>query len=358
MDAIKSLTEEQQTAIEVECSTDDIKSTLTDVLKDPRLYVHVRRVHDDSVYNIHEAAERNTSNKRKRKREVVSSSSSEDVPELSSFKNALNGINLKSWCLPPGAALYTRGPKNSDINTLANIKKCGDGSDAFVHSAVITISVHNRVSWTHNYVSRFSQHAVLSDQTMGDLFDVIPCPFNELPQESQEDGQFVGYGSNADGSLPAPSGYVMVIEGVAYGDGLNEVDYSDKLIAHVPSPPIKGPAMHETKFSSLSLRINKPYWLLHQGNCEHFLVVDQIRLLHPDDFASGYPLTVQITPPLLDNCRACGKVPAVHSIIGDVRLGESPCLMCAPCWRIMGAPQGKDAEGVMVVPLPSHHFGW
>ena len=35
--------------------------------------------------------------------------------------------------------------------------------------------------------------------------------------------------------------------------------------------------MHETPFSSLSLRLNHPYWLVHHGNCEHFLVVDQIR---------------------------------------------------------------------------------
>lgn len=33
----------------------------------------------------------------------------------------------------------------------------------------------------------------------------------------------------------------------------------------------------ETRFSSLSLRTNEPYWLLHRGDCEHFFVVDQIR---------------------------------------------------------------------------------
>ncbi|KAG1744376.1 hypothetical protein EDB19DRAFT_1694817 [Suillus lakei] len=51
-----------------------------------------------------------------------------------------------------------------------------------------------------------------------------------------------------------------------------------------------------------------------------------------------------------DLCRACGKVPAVHSIVGDIRLGESPCLLCAPCWRTVGHPH-NDHEGVMVVPL-------
>lgn len=35
--------------------------------------------------------------------------------------------------------------------------------------------------------------------------------------------------------------------------------------------------MHSQRFLDLSLRINEPYWLLHQGSCEHFIVVDQIR---------------------------------------------------------------------------------
>jgi hypothetical protein len=41
-------------------------------------------------------------------------------------------------------------------------------------------------------------------------------------------------------------------------------------------------SIHQTHFSSLTLRLHEPYWLLHQGNCEHFLVVDQIRLVFHD----------------------------------------------------------------------------
>lgn len=33
----------------------------------------------------------------------------------------------------------------------------------------------------------------------------------------------------------------------------------------------------ETVIGTLSMRLNEPYWVLHQGNCEHFIVVDQIR---------------------------------------------------------------------------------
>jgi len=38
-------------------------------------------------------------------------------------------------------------------------------------------------------------------------------------------------------------------------------------------------SLAETLLSSVSLRINEPYWLLHRGNCEHFVVVEQIRCI-------------------------------------------------------------------------------
>ena len=255
------------------------------------------------------------------------------------------------------------------------------------------LSVYNRLAWTYNFVYRSSQHVVLSSNTLGELYDVIPCPSNELPDESMVDGTFVGYDP---GPSKHPSGYVVVIEDTAYGDGLTENDYaryaylfetvrtlvddhlhpSSKLAAHTSKPLTIGSKMNDTLFSALSLRLNHPYWLLHHGNCEHFLVIDQIRqvfsfsntrcllvelflssLLHAHDPPSGYPLTTGVTPPLLGNCRACSKVPAVYSIVGDMRLGESPCILCAPCWRNMGMPKGEEAENIIAIPLPKYEFG-
>jgi len=279
----------------------------------------------------------------------------EDTPDLTALKKGLADIKLKSWLLPQEAAVFMRGPKNSDVNTLTEIKYSSNASNSSPQSAVVVVSVYNRLAWSYNFVYRGSQHIVLSSNTLEDLYTVIPCPSNEIPDERVVDGTFVGYGA---GSSTRPSGCVVVIEGTAYGDRSTQDDHASKLVAHVSKPLSKGPKMRDTSFASLSLRVNHPYWLVHQGNCEHFLVVDQIRLLHPHDPRSGYPLTTQITPPMLGNCRACTKVPAVYSVVGDIRLGESPCLLCAPCWRSMGMPKGQDANAVMVIPLPKHEFGW
>jgi snRNA-activating protein complex subunit 3 len=65
---------------------------------------------------------------------------------------------------------------------------------------------------------------VLASQTLGDLFEAVPCTSNELPEEVKDDERLVGY----EISQPASSrGCVMCIEGIAYGDGQSEMDYAE-----------------------------------------------------------------------------------------------------------------------------------
>jgi len=253
-----------------------------------------------------------------------------------------------------------RTPRNTDYNVLRQPKALSDVEAAEVMHAVVTASVYKKTEWNPGLVTRISQHALLSSQTLGHLFDVIPCPSKEMPQQIIQDGKVIGYTEN---EAVADDGCVICIEGYAYGDGDSGGDYADKLMEHLRKLEKKketlvkkaAVSMREIDFRSLVLRINQPYWLLHAGNCEHFIVFDQIRLKHESDPSSGYPLTLQITPLLLDLCRACGKVPAVRSIVNDARLSENPFLICAPCWRSM--EDGKK-EGVIVVPLPKREKGW
>ncbi|TEB04501.1 hypothetical protein FA13DRAFT_1282956 [Coprinellus micaceus] len=60
----------------------------------------------------------------------------------------------------------------------------------------------------------------------------------------------------------------------------------------------------ETKLSSLSLRLHFPYPVHHAGNCQHFIVVEQVRLCHHSDPVSGYPIALQLTP-LYRRCAIC-----------------------------------------------------
>ena len=75
---------------------------------------------------------------------------------------------------------------------------------------------------------------VLSSNTLGELYNVIPCPSKELPDESTVDGLLVGYET---GPSKHPSGYVIVIGGTAHGDGLTENDYARYVVPIVQNEP-------------------------------------------------------------------------------------------------------------------------
>ncbi|KAJ7178353.1 snRNA-activating protein of 50kDa MW C terminal-domain-containing protein [Mycena crocata] len=343
--------------IAAQCSVTDIRDSLTSVGNDAHLMAHLIKNHELAIASLHMAAERTA---RSRKRPPARDTSN-DTPEILKLQSELENISLESWKLQSNSAIFIRPTKGSDQNSLLHDKytRTEDGR-LFMDTpqAVITVTVHNKLSWRQTHVSRSSRHVILSSQTLGDLFEMIPCISNEIPEEILDDERITGYRND----VPTRPGCVICIEGVAYGDGESEFDYADRLIQHTQTIPkesasiTKAPtSMHDTPLSTLSLRIGEPYWLLHHGNCEHFVVLDQIRLQHPSDKPSGYPLTIQITPPLLDGCRGCTKVPAVWSIVNDERLGESPCPLCATCWTAMGDPKN---DKVVVVPFPKYELGW
>ncbi|PBK91470.1 hypothetical protein ARMGADRAFT_932501, partial [Armillaria gallica] len=256
------------------------------------------------------------------------------------------------------ASLFVRPPKNSDQNALDK-RKPSDSNDSpslpdDTSCALITVTIYTKGSST---TMRTSQHAFLSSQTLGDIIEAMPCASNDLPKEIVSHSQVAN-----QLAVNASSGSVVCIEDVLYGDGMSETDYADKMLQCLAARSTqhraltKAPeSMHDTSLSSLPLRINEPYWILHQGNCEHFFVVDQIRhASNLSDPSSRYPFTLQLTPISLDLCRACYRIPAIWSIVRDLRLGESPCILCGSCWENMGEPD----DGVVVVPLPKYELGW
>lgn len=97
-------------------------------------------------------------------------------------------------------------------------------------TVLITYTIHNRLTWGYNQLSRLSQHALLASQTLGDLFEAMPCVSNEIPQEVVERGKAVGFERRMDGDvggIGGSRGCVVCIEGRAYGDGLSEFDYAE-----------------------------------------------------------------------------------------------------------------------------------
>ncbi len=80
---------------------------------------------------------------------------------------------------------------------------------------------------------------------------------------------------------------------------------------------------------------NKSYWYVHQGNCEHMLLVKDIRLLHSSDSqnANAYPKTIFRSKVRRHKCRMCVVYPAKWITFNDKNSGESPCFFCEKCFN-------------------------
>ena len=107
----------------------------------------------------------------------------------------------------------------------------GPTSEGGPRDALVFVTVYNRQSWGQKILSRSSQHVLLSSQTLGDLYEVIPCTSNELPAEIvDESGAIVGYKEcreDNDMAVDKNGGAVVCIEDVLYGDGESGDDYAE-----------------------------------------------------------------------------------------------------------------------------------
>ncbi|KAF9529172.1 snRNA-activating protein of 50kDa MW C terminal-domain-containing protein [Crepidotus variabilis] len=321
--------------IEDECSVDGIRESLFNVWNNPLLAAHLGKGHDKAVSNFHVSA--NLTKRTRKAEKSVSSTFSSGVEEL---QQSLDAVELKAFRLNTDSILFMRTSKNSDYNVLEKKGpvKTSDGAKGS-QDVIITLSVYDKVAWAASYVKRSSQMSFCSSQTLEDVYRSIPCLTKEMPS---------GYD-------PSTSGCLLYLEGKVYQN--EEQDgYSGKLFSHLDSLSKRRPNiiersnanLHDSTFHSLNIRLREPYWMVHSGNCEHFVVFDQIRLAHIADPLSGYPFFLQVPPALLDLCRGCTKVPAYWSIVGDIRLGESPCVLCDFCWKSMG---DSEEENVKVIPV-------
>ena len=88
---------------------------------------------------------------------------------------------------------------------------------SFDQKAIITVTLYDRLSWAAGSVARASQHVLLSSQTLGHIFNLLPCPSNGLAAD-RTDGE--------DQSQATAEGGVICIDDVAYSD-TSQVNYAE-----------------------------------------------------------------------------------------------------------------------------------
>jgi len=93
--------------------------------------------------------------------------------------------------------------------------------------------------------------------------------------------------------------------------------------------------METTTFNDLTLGIDIPYLYCHRGNCEHIMIITDIRLLHCGDNMNkdAYPLQIFQNKIRRRKCRVCDIYPAKYVTKNDPLSPENPCFYCEQCYR-------------------------
>eukprot|EP00339_Tiarina_fusa_P022661 CAMPEP_0117029540 /NCGR_PEP_ID=MMETSP0472-20121206/21384_1 /TAXON_ID=693140 ORGANISM="Tiarina fusus, Strain LIS" /NCGR_SAMPLE_ID=MMETSP0472 /ASSEMBLY_ACC=CAM_ASM_000603 /LENGTH=353 /DNA_ID=CAMNT_0004737339 /DNA_START=33 /DNA_END=1091 /DNA_ORIENTATION=- len=121
------------------------------------------------------------------------------------------------------------------------------------------------------------------------------------------------------------------IENVFYDDtrGHDSFEYSKEIIEWVQESnrstrPEFGlytsKKMENTTFNDLSLRVGVPYLYCHRGNCEHIMIVNEVRIIHDEDNEKrgSYPLQTFQNKIRRKKCRVCDIYPAKYVTRGDI----------------------------------------
>ncbi|XP_054666118.1 snRNA-activating protein complex subunit 3 isoform X2 [Grus americana] len=95
--------------------------------------------------------------------------------------------------------------------------------------------------------------------------------------------------------------------------------------------------MEDYTFNDLSLKIGFPYLFCHQGNCEHIIIITDIRIIHHDDCLDRnlYPLLIKKHWLCTRKCFVCKMYTARWVTNKDSLAPEDPCFFCDVCFRML-----------------------
>ncbi|XP_048855864.1 snRNA-activating protein complex subunit 3 [Brienomyrus brachyistius] len=131
-------------------------------------------------------------------------------------------------------------------------------------------------------------------------------------------------------------------EGVFYNDLRYPecIDLSKTIVDWTKShdfPPFQSRKMEETSFSDLRLKVGYPYLYCHQGDCEHVVLIADVRMAHQDDCLDMnlYPLLAYKHRVKTRKCSVCHMYISRWITTNDSLAPMDPCLFCEQCFRLL-----------------------
>ncbi|KAL4640459.1 snRNA-activating protein complex subunit 3 [Arapaima gigas] len=102
-------------------------------------------------------------------------------------------------------------------------------------------------------------------------------------------------------------------------------------------PTFRSAKMEETTFNDLVVKIGYPYLYCHQGDCEHIVIITDIRMVHRDDCLDKnlYPLLTYKHRITTRKCSVCNVYISRWLTTKDQLAPSDPCLFCDVCFRTL-----------------------
>ncbi|KAG7486803.1 hypothetical protein JOB18_038969 [Solea senegalensis] len=211
---------------------------------------------------------------------------------------------------------------------------------------ILTINVYYPASFAKfNYIRPHTSLLMTGSHTLAELRDAICCV-----SDLQVLGEFSGTPDMAPDFISKElyKSAFFFFEGVFYNDTRFPEckDMSMTIIEWAKArnfPPYSQAVMEDTRLVDLKLKVGFPYLYCHQGDCEHLVIVTDVRLTHETDCLNKklYPLLIHKHRISTQKCAVC------HVFIGrwlttkDRLAPSDPCLFCDKCFRMLH----YDAEG-------------
>jgi snRNA-activating protein complex subunit 3 len=172
------------------------------------------------------------------------------------------------------------------------------------------------------------EHCVLASQKLTDLRDALYCLSDHL------------------GSHENLKSAYFFIENTFYNDmrGPGNINYSEKVIEWADENelyrqtgawPLYSKKMEDVTFYDLNLRVGEKYLFCHHGNCKHYIIFSEVRLLNDQDEknANCYPMMTYQSKIRRRKCHICDICSAKWVVWKDKYTCDDPTFYCDQCYR-------------------------
>ncbi|KAI4833117.1 hypothetical protein KUCAC02_016034 [Chaenocephalus aceratus] len=186
---------------------------------------------------------------------------------------------------------------------------------------------------------------MMGSHTLAELRDAICC-VNDL----QVCGEFSNMPDMAPDFISKDhfKSAFFYFEGVFYND-MRYPECQDTSITTIEwakdrnFPTYTQAKMEDTRFVDLKIKVGFPYLYCHQGDCEHLVIITDVRLTHKDDCLDKklYPLLTHKHRVSTQKCAVCHVYIGRWVTTNDRFAPSNPCLFCDECFRMLH----YDTEG-------------